>query len=111
MLSASRPYSLKASSLDWRGQGLVDEADARRGVALEDVGVEAVEAADGRHDQVAALGRIRVDIGEVGEVGGIGRIAVHGDAVRRLRRLHQRRRRKQRPGQNAGDHVPIVRIG
>ena len=64
------------------GQGVVDQVDLRSRIALGNERIEAVEAAEIREPQGAALGRFGVDVGEVLEVGGIlRRLVVEGDGV------------------------------
>ena len=56
-------------------------AEADRGVAFEDVGVEAVEAADTGEGDISALGRVRVYVGEVRKVRRQGGGPQNGEGV------------------------------
>ena len=64
-----------------RHQGLVYLADAGRGVALDDIGIERIERADGETPQRAALRRVRVHVIKVPETGGVFQLVQQGQAV------------------------------
>ena len=67
-------------------QRVVEQADPRRRVALDDERIERVEGALGDAlPQLPALRRVRVHVLEVREVGGIREIAVDRETVRRRR--------------------------
>ena len=67
--------------------GLPDGAEAQRRIAAKDVGVEAVEAADLAEHHLAALGCVRVDIGQGLEVGRQCGSAEDGQRMAAHRRL------------------------
>src|SRR5690606_4336658 len=62
-------------------QRVVDERKARRRLALDDIGIEAVEGADARIAHLAALRRLRVHIVEMLEAGCVFELAEKRDAV------------------------------
>ncbi len=80
---------------------------ARRGeAALDDERIEAVEGADDAVGDLAALGRIRIGVGQVVEVRRQGRIADHGDAVHGLRGGDLRHQPEaERGGDGRGDRA------
>ena len=91
-------------------QRVVNEANLRGRDAPDDEGVEAVEGADGRLLDRAALGRVRVDVVEMGEVGPVFRRAVHGQRMadvdipaRRVRGRSGDRERKQESRNPGGE--------
>ncbi len=95
-------------------QGLEDEVAedgvhhaARRGAqAFQDERVEIVETADDAIGDVAALGRVRIDVVEMRIVGRKRRLALHGDRVLgfrygRLEGKDEKRYRGDQPNKNA----------
>ena len=62
-------------------QGVVNARDIG-GAATDDEGIEAIEGADRRHHDVAALRRIRVHVGEIGKVRRQRGRAEHGKSMR-----------------------------
>jgi len=92
------------------GQGVVDVADAGRRIALDDEGVETVEAADGRQLDDAALGGVGPHVVELLEIGAVLGIAVHGDGVDRRGRQAGRPCRPVRQGEeNEGRYEALAR--
>ncbi|MNO98318.1 hypothetical protein D3C76_900630 [compost metagenome] len=90
------------------GQGVVDQVDLRRRVALGNEGVEAVEAAEVGQPQGSALRRVGVDVIEVLEAGRIFRgFVVQGQGMlrRSLRSSGQAEQQPEEQGRAAGaDH-------
>ena len=62
-------------------QGVEDEAQAVGGISLDDEGVEAVEGADGRQPDLAALDGGRVRVFEMREVRTVFGAVVHGQGM------------------------------
>ena len=87
-----------------RHQRLIDIADeALRGrQSLDIIGVQAVEGAEIGEIEPAALGRLRIDVGQVVEVGRQRRLAVHRDRAHRRADDARGRRRRAQGGSERG---------
>jgi hypothetical protein len=98
-----------------RHEAVEQVLDSLRGVALEDVTVEAVErdAAGGAdHGQAATLRRVRVDVLEMREAGRVLEVAEGGEAMALLgldagerRRRHESREREYEPARGLLQHA------
>jgi hypothetical protein len=84
------------------GQRIVETTDAGHGLALDDEGVEGVEAADVGEAHVATLRRIGVDVVEMREVGRVFRAAVHGQGMHQGLRTDRGRDQQQKGKQRYG---------
>ena len=62
-------------------QTLEDVVPSRRGRALDEEGIEAVEGAAEREPKRPPFGRLRIDVLEVGKAGVVLGRAMHGDAM------------------------------
>ena len=78
---------MNGSSSERDHQRLIDVADQplRGRQGLDVVGIEAVEGAEIGEVEPAALGRVRIDVGQMVEIRRQRRLAVHGDRAGRAR--------------------------